>query len=121
MLVEVICRVGYGWPEVAQQACAAAAWDLPDAEEAQNMVYSVRMEVPAFAHENHAGWQLCLIALNICPSGSVVLTFETLLTAVKTCISAGVVERILMAMDDRDAFTAWSSFPPSCPQRSGSG
>lgn len=74
MLIEVICRVRDGWPEVTQQACAAAAWNLPDAEEAQNMVYPVRMEVPAFAHENHAGWRLCLVALDAFPSSSALLS-----------------------------------------------
>ena len=39
-----------GRPEVAQQACAAHPRDLPDPEEAQDVVNPVSMEVPARAH-----------------------------------------------------------------------
>ena len=38
---------GDGGPKVAQQPCDAVPWDLPDAKEAQDMVYPIRMEVPA--------------------------------------------------------------------------
>ena len=37
----------YRGAEVAQQASCAGPWDLPDAEEAQDVVYPVGVEVPA--------------------------------------------------------------------------
>ena len=47
MRLQLAARDGVRGPEVAQQAQRAVARDLPDAEEAQDVVYPVRVEVPA--------------------------------------------------------------------------
>jgi len=46
---------GDGRPEVAQQARRALRRDLPDPEEAQHVVYSVRMKIPAAITNAQAG------------------------------------------------------------------
>ncbi len=46
MRLELLARDGVRGSEVAKQAQRAVTRDLPDAEEAQDVVYAVRMEVP---------------------------------------------------------------------------
>lgn len=83
-----------GWPEVAQKACAAAAWDLPDAEEAENMIYPVCMEIPAFAHETSGGdgipFDLGHMPIKWCAASCT----EGATHSTNPCILPGAVKRI---------------------------
>ena len=56
MLIEIISRVRNGRTKMSQEPCAAAAWNLPNPEEAKDMVYPVGMEVPTGGHAN---WSAC--------------------------------------------------------------
>ena len=48
MAFQLLLGQGVGGPEVAQQAGHAVPRNFPDPEEAQDVVYSVGMEVPAW-------------------------------------------------------------------------
>lgn len=48
MAFQLLLGQGVGGPEVAQQASHAVPRDFPDPEKAQDVVYSIGMEVPAW-------------------------------------------------------------------------